>query len=306
MAKRHTDWPNPEHRGELNLAKQLCSFADGRLHLWFDLNTLLGVNDIDVLLYHELLGLFVIEVKALPIEGIEVFGWKRCHIRGREPDRGPQYQALKAMFSLLGILSPQVRQKIHPTVTVCWPKVERRVWNRSWDVSIDDTGLDDSDDFFFADAQQDLVVREYRRLIQNELESLTEKQRPLDLLILVPNEGSNQRKWAVDALGQIGCPFLDYTVEDNRRSIPQEEMIRLCTFHSSRGIEGHRVLVLGFEVVEPLSKKVNVSVNNLGYIVLSRASIDLTLAYRAAMSSQAVTFVRRSLVEIYKSMNSPR
>ena len=90
MAKRHTDWPNREHRGELNLAKQLCSFTDGRLHLWFDLSTLLGVNDIDVLLYHDLLGLFVIEVKALPIKEIEVFGWKKCRIPG---SRGADWYA---------------------------------------------------------------------------------------------------------------------------------------------------------------------------------------------------------------------
>lgn len=44
------------------------------------------------------------------------------------------------------------------------------------------------------------------------------------------------------------------------------------------------------------------TLNNLGYIVLSRASIDLTLAHKAASSTSAVSFVSRNLFEIHKSI----
>jgi hypothetical protein len=76
MAIRHTDLPEKKkgHIGEYDLAVQLCGFDDDRFHLWFGLDYLPGVSDVDVLLYHEAAGVFVIEVKAVGIGEIEWSG----------------------------------------------------------------------------------------------------------------------------------------------------------------------------------------------------------------------------------------
>jgi hypothetical protein len=623
MAIRHTDWPDPKHQGEVNVAKHLCAYSDDCLHLWFS-PTLPDLNDIDILLYHDKVGLFVIEVKAVPLTAILRFGFGECHIKDREPDKGPQHQALRAKESLLDVLRPRLSTMIYPTPTACWPKIERQQWNQSWseprvigdyanrmifsdDLYTDyetflnrlrhirrfpplrsgsdyphkhdpatllqleraltisaarkptpsdlerlkaiedrvkreavkdappesrtrlmyrgapgtgktfrllqtayshavagkrvlflcfnkvlasdikrllsfskqqlalkgsievydlfelldhyapdeetkrqarkydewgqlvvtkmadaagtvdkydtllideaqdlrswafpmidilskpdasllvcvgygqelygeaaswlgkfckaetktlrrnfrntepifklsqlffeaygkgdaqfqntlkrfkdktnggkqlelledlertggsspalklmsniDTG--DSTSYFFADEQRAFMVKEYRRFIEAEFEALTENQRPLDLLILVPGEECMEHDWAVDALKEIGRPYLDYVVPANRRRIPDEEMIRLCTFHSSKGIEGQRVLVFGFEKLDKLAKAVGAERNNLGYIVLSRASVELTLVQRAGGSCDPMTFVRRSVREIRNGM----
>ena len=63
--------------------------------------------------------------------------------------------------------------------------------------------------------------------------------------------------------------------------LPREDgRLRICTFHSARGIEGQRVVLFGLERLEELATKISTSPTNLGYIALSRASLDLTIAYR--------------------------
>jgi hypothetical protein len=47
-------------------------------------------------MWHEIAGIFVVEVKAVTLDEIEYFGWQRCKIRGRDEDSGPQQQAHKA------------------------------------------------------------------------------------------------------------------------------------------------------------------------------------------------------------------
>ena len=53
----------------------------------------------DIARWHEIAGIFVVEVKALTLDEIEYFGWQRCKIRGRDEDSGPPQQAHKALPS---------------------------------------------------------------------------------------------------------------------------------------------------------------------------------------------------------------
>ncbi len=48
------------HEGELRLAKQLQAIPDPQLHLWFGLNMIPRVNDVDILLWHQAAGIFLI------------------------------------------------------------------------------------------------------------------------------------------------------------------------------------------------------------------------------------------------------
>src|SRR5438445_12872881 len=99
---------------------------------------------------------------------------------------------------------------------------------------------------FFALEQRECMVSEYVRLLRQQLDRLAGDERPLDLLILVPSVEGMEQAWALEALNKLGVPFIDYTADVNRRDIAQPEMVRLCTFHSARGIEGVRVVVFGF------------------------------------------------------------
>ena len=630
MAIRHTDLPEKKkgHIGEYNLAVQLCGFEDNRLNLWFGLDYLPGVSDVDVLLYHEAAGVFVIEVKAVGIGEIETFGLRSCKIKDRSLSAGPQYQASKARTELFSFLGPQLRRKLFISSTACWPRIERREWRERWEdpfvaeqladkmlfkedlfldsatliarlqfirenppakakpiwpfahsaevlqelihtlnisskqkptptdferlkaieddvkkqaakeappdetrlllyrggpgtgktfrllqiaynhgiagkrvlfccynrvlaadirrllslspalksssgkvevydiygllshhatdedfaamaethdewarmiveslqsdrdqvskydtilvdeaqdlrdwaftlfevqstrattvavavgfgqelygstsewftefkakaeikrlnrnfrntepvfmlsqlfyeaygktedkfektlqrfkerkpneqmellPELDRTGgslpslpcIDDSsvdaylvDHSSLAEAQLELMVSECERIIEEELNNLTEQQRPMDVLILVPSEKSQQRLWITEALSRLNQPYLDYTAKQNRRFIAQPELVRVCTFHSSRGIEGHRVLAFGFEHLDNLPIDQGLSINNLGFIVLSRASLDLVLPYRSGATRKPIEFLQRCLVAISKARDA--
>ena len=133
MAHVHTK-PDKKHGGETLLANQLGAIEDDRLHFWFSLDYIPGVLDADILLIHQEIGAFVIEVKAVPIEKILSIGYNHCHIEGRKPDNGPTKQAYNSLISLRDYLKPRLKTSVPFLVaTACWPKISRHEWQRYWD-----------------------------------------------------------------------------------------------------------------------------------------------------------------------------
>lgn len=130
MAICHTELPQT-HAGERDLARQLVALPDDDLHLWFGIDSIPGVSDIDVLVYHQERGVFVVEVKAVPIRMIEKIGYHCCRIEGRSSDRGPTQQALTALHSLRDYLQPRAEVALPFLIpSVCWSKIPRHQWNR--------------------------------------------------------------------------------------------------------------------------------------------------------------------------------
>jgi hypothetical protein len=162
----------------------------------------------------------------------------------------------------------------------------------------------------FAHEQHALMSQEYRRVIEQQLEALRSNadERPMDLLILVPGEDSHQHVWVRGALDQLGpeIEYIDYAVPENRRRLARPTMIRICTFHSARGIEGTRVLVLGLEQIEKAANKEDTDVHNLAYIVLSRALFESVIAIRRIPRlTRVATFVESILSEMRQAGQQP-
>lgn len=141
----------------------------------------------------------------------------------------------------------------------------------------------------FEDSSQDqtmILAVEYGAIIQEEIEAQKKSEGfPVGLLVLVPSETCQQAIIARRALSQLvdemeGVSFIDYTKEDNRRSVASNNDVRLCTFHSSRGLEGERVIIFGLENIEALATKTNVKAENLAFIALSRALFRTVLVVR--------------------------
>jgi hypothetical protein len=140
------------------------------------------------------------------------------------------------------------------------------------------------------------MCEEYRRLIAREVESLYSSCESTDLLILVPQDVSNERRWAVDALQALGIPFIDYTRTrnnsakwapflDERRLATDGETIRLCTYRSSRGLEGTRVLLFGLERSIQVAKALKVQLDSLLHVVLSRSLVECTVAIPSTVNT---------------------
>jgi hypothetical protein len=171
--------------------------------------------------------------------------------------------------------------------------------------ALDESSLDNASEEMYAIMQGELMASEYARIIRTEIENLDANNRPMDVLLLVPTESSNQQKWITKALELSGVPYIDYTHPDNRRFIAPADKIRVCTFHSARGIEGQKVIVFGLEVLENVAQSVGVEARKLGYIVLSRAVLDMVIAYRPDVRTRVMSFVH-SLYRQMEPKKSPR
>ena len=118
----------PRHRGELAVYQQLTLQKDDALYLWSSLDFIPGVNDVDLLIWHQEIGCFVVEIKAISIEMLVSFSFSSCEIEGRGLDRSPQNQAYDAMQSLRNYLAPRVEKAPFMVATVCWPLISRSAW----------------------------------------------------------------------------------------------------------------------------------------------------------------------------------
>lgn len=151
------------------------------------------------------------------------------------------------------------------------------------------------------------MTLEYKRRVQIEMQSLFDLCESTDLLILVPQDTSIERRWALGALEDLGVPFIDYTRTrknspswspflDDRRRAPVGDMIRLCTYRSSRGLEGTRVLIFGLERSIEIARALETHVDSLLHVVLSRALVDCTVA----IPGSAMTHERAALEQAIK------
>jgi len=157
------------------------------------------------------------------------------------------------------------------------------------------------------DEQETVMRAEYERIIRQQLDGLTGDMRPLDLLVLVPDTKGLERAWALAALRSLRSQrqdfeIIDYTDDRNRRTVAASNTIRLCTFHSSRGLEAMRVIIFGFEFIERTAQKVNVAYNNLGYITLSRSLFEDIIAVRGSARSTVIPFLETTI----RALRQPR
>ena len=127
---------------------------------------------------------------------------------------------------------------------------------------------------------------------------------PVGLLILVPEaEGLHCRaaRIALDnACEQRGVRFIDYTKEDTRRSSARQDQVRLCTFHSARGLEGEHVVAFGLERIEHLSDKSAAPPENIAFVALSRGVFSSTTVCR----NEPRTAVHSLCERVWNEMNA--
>ena len=132
MSQIHSDYPT-KYTGELSLAKHLSSLPDDKMHFWFGLDSIPGVFDIDAILWHEEIGVFIIEVKAVSLKMIERFSYDKCTITGRNTGRSPQKQAYDGFDSLRNYIGYKLKRLPFISCTACFPNISREKWKHVWD-----------------------------------------------------------------------------------------------------------------------------------------------------------------------------
>jgi hypothetical protein len=162
-------------------------------------------------------------------------------------------------------------------------------------LNVDESSVPDYDSPSFPAIQERVMVAEYLRFITSGLDRAMEEGYAIDLLILVPDRDGSEARWTRQALealrAKTGTGYLDLTQEDNRRAVAPENKVRLCTFHSCRGLEGAIVLIFGLERLPLLAARIDSDPFRLGYIVLSRALFEVRVVLRRSAENEVVRFV---------------
>lgn len=140
----------------------------------------------------------------------------------------------------------------------------------------------------FGAFQADIFADTMLPILQNEFDELKsdENHDPVGLLVLVPAHDGLHARSARIALKRLcsnleSVGFIDYTRDSSRRASPSQHEIRLCTFHSARGLEGERVVVFGMESLQTLAEATKSDPKNLAFIALSRGLFATTIVVRA-------------------------
>jgi hypothetical protein len=136
------------------------------------------------------------------------------------------------------------------------------------------------------------MIRHVTEYVQKGYEKVKEYYRedePSNVLILVPFKNKAPRNdyhlsydWseiARTACRNLQLRYIDYSDESQRRRAYAGDEVRICTFHSSRGIEGLHSIVLGFDSLAEAADDADWRVGHLAYITLSRSVYDTDILY---------------------------
>jgi hypothetical protein len=90
-----------------------------------------------------------------------------------------------------------------------------------------------------------------------------------------------------------------------RRATVSATSVRLCTFHSARGIEGYRVVIFGLSLLPRLCKQIGLNKpENLLYVILTRAVFETTIVIRSDEWNNDVVVLVQEIISHLSSRNS--
>lgn len=154
--------------------------------------------------------------------------------------------------------------------------------------------------------QDEIVAESFASVLEGAFSRLDEDPNldPVGLLILVPEAEGLHCRAARIALRNIcekrGICYIDYTKENARRSSARQDQARLCTFHSSRGLEGEHVVAFGFERLQHLRDKSDALPENIAFVALSRGVFSSTTVCRSEPRSAVHELCER----VWREMNA--
>lgn len=135
MATIHTSLPadTPGHHGEYVVGQTLKSFSNLGLELWFDVNYIPGVTDLDLLLLDDQVGLYLIEIKSMKIDAIEIFTQTEFVLKGDQKRQHPTMQLRTGSQKLRDHVKRFPKMKDKKSLpflqsTVLWSEITRKEW----------------------------------------------------------------------------------------------------------------------------------------------------------------------------------
>jgi hypothetical protein len=129
----------PDHYGEFLLGQTMKEINNDLLEIWFNLNYLPGVPDIDLIIFEPNRGLYTAEVKSLEIESIEQYDLENLIVKGKsDKSQHPVKQARVGQIKLRNYLNEyhlKANRIVKPPfiqTTIIWNKISRDQWNKKF------------------------------------------------------------------------------------------------------------------------------------------------------------------------------
>ena len=137
MPTIHTELPidRQGHHGEYVVGQILKSFSNPGLELWFDVNYIPGVTDLDLILIDNQVGHYLIEIKSMKIDAIQEFTMTDFILKNDQKKSHPKSQLLTGSLKLRDHLKrfPKLKDKKNLPflqATVLWSEITRREWKQ--------------------------------------------------------------------------------------------------------------------------------------------------------------------------------
>lgn len=137
MATIHTALPEDRqgHHGEFVVGETLKSFSNPGLELWFDVNYIAGVPDIDLIVADNQVGLYAIEIKSMKLDSIQKFTMTDFVLKENINKTHPKSQVLTGSIKFRDYLKrfPKLKEKHNlPFIqaTVLWSEITRKDWKQ--------------------------------------------------------------------------------------------------------------------------------------------------------------------------------
>ena len=111
------------------------TFSNPGLELWFDVNYIPGVTDLDLILLDNQVGLYLIEIKSMKIDAIQEFTMAEFTLNVNQRKSHPKSQLLTGSIKLRDHLKrfPKLKDRANSPflqATVLWSEITRRDWKR--------------------------------------------------------------------------------------------------------------------------------------------------------------------------------
>lgn len=137
MATIHTELPRdvPGHHGEYLVGQTLKGFSNPGLELWFDVNYIAGVTDLDLIISDNQVGLYLVEIKSMKIDAIQEFSNATFVLKTDQVKQHPVPQLRTGSIKLRDHLKrmPGLKDRNkQPFVqtTVLWSEITRKEWKQ--------------------------------------------------------------------------------------------------------------------------------------------------------------------------------
>ncbi len=183
MATIHSELPEDRqgHHGEFVVGQILKDFSNPGLELWFDVNYIAGVPDLDLILLDNQVGLYLIEIKSMTLDAIQEFTMTEFILKTDQSKTHPKSQLLTGSLKLRDYLKrlPNLNDKTKlPFVqtTVLWSEITRKDWkNRFTDPLI--SGFEEFCIFKDDLAGYNILINALQRLWERPILGTTVPQR---------------------------------------------------------------------------------------------------------------------------------